>query len=197
MLKPVLVTEPASPLITTAEAKAHLRIDHSDEDTLIDAMVSAATARIDGCEGVLGRALINQTWRQDFAEFDSSMRLPLEPVSSITSITYQDSLDAQQTLASSVYTMLTDERGSYITLNSGQSWPASYFRPDAVSVTFVAGYGSASTDVPQAIIQAALLMVGDWYEHRTTGVFGVRASEVPMAALAVDLVKQYRRTWVA
>jgi hypothetical protein len=33
-------------------------------------------------------------------------------------------------------------------------------------VTFVAGYGDAADDVPAAIRNAGLLLIGDLYEHR-------------------------------
>jgi hypothetical protein len=53
-----LVTLPNKSVLTHDEAKAHLRVD----DTLITALIAAATARLDGRDGILGRCLRSETW---------------------------------------------------------------------------------------------------------------------------------------
>ena len=61
MLPPVRTVVPSvdDPLLTTAEAKAHCRVDTSDDDTLIASLVKAATAHLDGWSGILGRCLVS------------------------------------------------------------------------------------------------------------------------------------------
>lgn len=191
-LSPVLITPPAVLPVTAADAdgiRAHSRIDTADEDGLLDAYIAAATQYVDGPAGVLGRALITQTWRQDFRMF-GLLRLPLAPVQSITSVTYWDGDNASQTLSSDTYVLREDAAGAYVDLAPDQSWPAAYYRPDAVSVTFVAGYGDAATDVPEPIRQAIRMMVAHWYEHREA-VTMEAAAEMPLAARA--LLGLYRR----
>lgn len=61
-MTPVLVTAPVATAISLAEAKAHLRIDHADDDAMIEALIAAATAHLDGWRGVLGRCIMSQTW---------------------------------------------------------------------------------------------------------------------------------------
>lgn len=189
MLAPVLVTPPDDLPLSVAEARQHCRIDGTDDDALVAALIQAATDHLDGWNGILGRCLMTQTWRQDFPGFGCRMRLPLAPVQSVSQVTYYDADNAQQTLASSVYALLTDAVGSYVTLAPNQDWPTTYRRPDAVSVTYVAGYGGA-TDVPQAIKQAMLLMISHWYENREAATVGVIASSLPMAVDA--LLTPYR-----
>lgn len=167
-LKPVRTAAPSVKPVVLAEIKRQVRVLHDDDDSDLDAYLDAAIEHLDGYAGILGRALINQSWRQDFGTFACVMRLPLEPVSSVTSVTYYDGDNAQQTLATSVYTVLTDDRGPYIALKYGQSWPSTYSRRDAVSVTFVAGYGAAATDVPARIKQAIKLHAAHMYEVRET-----------------------------
>ena len=57
-----LVTAATEPILTLEEAKLHLRVDHDDDDDLIEALVAAVTARLDGRDGILGRCLRAQTW---------------------------------------------------------------------------------------------------------------------------------------
>lgn len=189
MFAPVRTVAPAA-LVTTDEAKTHLRVDDSDQDALIDSLVAAATAHLDGWSGILGRALVTQSWRQDFGCFHDCMRLPLAPVISITSITYYDANNAQQTLGAGVYSLFTDVQGPYVARLQSQTWPNLYDRADPISITFVAGYGAPS-DVPAPLKAAVLLLVGHWYENREAVSVGNPVAEMP---LAVDrLISPYRR----
>jgi len=61
-MTPYLVTPPASLPVSVAEAKAFLRVDHNDEDALIEGLISGAVAHLDGWKGVLGRCIMPQTW---------------------------------------------------------------------------------------------------------------------------------------
>lgn len=180
MFRPALVTGPVADFISLAEAKAHCRVDHDDEDSYLYALISAATSYLDGYSGVLGRALLPQTWRQDFEDFGDVMRLPVGPVQSVTSISYQDSGGADQALPSTEYVLLEDDFGDYVTLAANKSWPAVGSRADAVKITYLAG----SASVPMAIKQAALLLVGHWYSNREA-VSAASMTETPMAVDAL------------
>lgn len=196
LLAPVLVSAPAVSIVTVDEAKQHARIDSDIEDSLIEAKIAAVVGYLDGWSGILGRCLINQTWRIDRPAFPACdwIRLPLAPVSSVSSVTYYDTSDASQTLATSAYSgPFPDAIGPYLRLKWGQTWPSTYERDDAVSVTFVAGYGAAASAVPAAIKAAALLMVGDLQEFRETAVMGVSSSDVRMSPTVDALLRPYRR----
>lgn len=169
MLAPVRTVAPASMPVTLAEAKAHLRVDHDDQDDLITAQIKAATAYLDGYAGILGRALITQTWRQDLAGFAFRLTLPVSPVIAIVSVSYCDVGNVVQTLDAGVYDLFTDTRGAYLTLRPGQSWPATFRRADAVSITFIAGFGAAA-DVPEPIRKAILLIVQRLFDGADTEI---------------------------
>lgn len=164
----VLVTAPATYPVALAEIRLHGRAPSSaEEDDLLLAYAEAATHYV---ERVLDRALVTQTWRQDFAGFDDVMRLPLAPVQSAT-VVYSDADNLDQTLAATVWEIREDSRGPYVTLRPGQAWPTTYDRSDAVRITFVAGYGAAA-DVPGPLRQAVRLMAADWFENRSAGNAG-------------------------
>jgi uncharacterized phiE125 gp8 family phage protein len=177
----VVVTEPSFEPITTIEAKAHLRVEIPDDDTLIYGLIVAARK---ACEARLKRTLVSTTydWHlDDWPWFPVS--IPHAPLQSITSIKYYDTNNAQQTLASSNYHVLAGSPGR-IDLIETFTLPTTYDRPDAVTIRFVAGYG-APTVVPANVKAAMKLLVGAWYEHREAIVLGQTPSAVPMS---VDLL---------
>lgn len=195
-LAPVRTVAPTTDLLSLEEIKQHCRVDGNDEDEFLKIARAAATDHLDGWSGVLGRCLLSQTWRLDLGGFpdDARLRLPLLPVSAVSSITYRDVADAQQTLATSVYAgPFVDALGAYVKLKSGQVWPGTYDRDDAVAVTFVAGYGASAEAVPGPLRRAALLIVGDIYANRETVVIGASVSEIPMSAAVDALIAPYRR----
>lgn len=190
MLKPVRTVAPSAPLISLNDAKLHLRVDHSDDDTLIGNLVSAASSHLDGYSGVLGRALITQTWKIEADGFSDPFRLPVGNFLGVTSVKYYDANNAQQTLATSVYAALTDHLGPFICLKPSQVWPAIYTRRDAVEVIWTAGYGPTANDVPAGIRHAALLLIGHWYANREAVVTGDSVAELPLAVKA--LIEPFR-----
>lgn len=193
MLKPVRTVAPAVTPVSVAEARDHCRVDTNDEDVLISALVDTAVSHLDGHSGVLGRAMVTQTWRQDYPRFVNRMRLPLGDLITVSSVTYYDADNAVQTLSTDIYTAFSDSVGPYLDLKPDQSWPSTYTREDAVRVTWTAGYGPAATDVPAAIRQAMLLMIGHWFENREASVVGVSVTDLPMAVNALLAPYSLRR----
>ena len=190
MLKPVRTVAPLVPAVTLEQAKWQCNIDHNEQNGLLEMLIEAATSRAESYEGVIGRALIAQTWRQDYGAFGDCLRLPVGDLIAVTGVTYYDGANALQTLSTGVYTAFSDARGAYLALQPQQSWPAAYDRPDAVHVTWAAGFGAAASDVPGAIRLGMLMLIGHWYANRET-VSDVTMSEVPLAATA--LFSQFRR----
>lgn len=161
--RPTLVTAPSVLPVSVADVKTARGITTSSDDTLIGNLISAVVSDLDGWSGRLGRAMVNQTWSQAFDSFNDEMRLPLL-ASSITSITYVDTAGSTQTLSSSVYRLRADGAGSYVELAPDQAWPSTSTRSQAVTVTFVCGFGATAADVPAGIRQAIIMLTGGLYQ---------------------------------
>lgn len=189
-LVPVRTVAPTVTPISVSECWQQCRVDTNDEDEFISGLIDAAVSHIEGPDG-LGRALISQTWRQDFAEFDDCLRLPIGDLLAVTSVTYYDADNAIQTLSTDVYAAFTDASGPFIELKTGQSWPTIYDRRDAVRVTWTAGYGVTAASVPAALRHALKMLVGHWFENREASVIGATAVEVPLGVQR--LLAPYRR----
>jgi uncharacterized phiE125 gp8 family phage protein len=187
-------TAPAAAPISVAEAKAHMRVDVSDDDTLIGSLIETAVAQLDGYDGTLGgRAMVTQSWTISTRyALENRIYLPVAPVQSVTSISYYDGNDANQTATVSDYYLHNFEDVAWLYPKSGKSWPSVYDRPDAFRVEFVTGYGAASA-VPDDIKTALLLMVAHWYANREPVLTGTISSELPFG---IDhIIAKYRLGW--
>jgi uncharacterized phiE125 gp8 family phage protein len=87
------------------------------------------------------------------------------PVQSVVSINYLDMGSALQVMPAATYTVDTACEPARITPVFGQIWPICLPQIGAVSVTFDAGYGTAS-QVPEGIKSWIKLRVGSLYAHR-------------------------------
>jgi len=104
--------------------------------------------------------------------------LPYAPLSSVVSVKYYDSANNQQTITSTDYNVLKFiNQKRFIEFNDGYDLPSVYPRADAIEIQFKAGYGSAASNVPKAIYQATLLILGQMYEKREDSV-----SKLPKAS---------------
>lgn len=161
-----LYTAPATEPVSVTEAKAHLRVTYTDEDSLIADLIVAARRWF---EEQTYRALVSQTWDLKLDEFptgDDPIRVPRAPMVSVTSITYVDGDGVTQTWSSSQYVVSATRQPGLIRPAYGYEWPADVRdQPDAINVRFVAGYGAAA-DVPGPIKAAIKLLIGQLYEFR-------------------------------
>jgi uncharacterized phiE125 gp8 family phage protein len=170
-----LSTAPTLNVVTMEEIYDHIRVDVTGspgepvDASYITTLRDAAEAYLDGCGGIMGRALLTQTWALKLDYFPQRIWLPLPPLQSVSSITYLDTDGASQTLATSVYQVVNNgDQPSYIREAYSQFWPTTYDQAQAVTVTFVAGWTSADL-VPRPIYHAIKLLVSDWYDHRGSG----------------------------
>lgn len=178
---PQIVTAPAAEPVTASEAKAHLRVDHSNDDTYIGTIITAARRMLENhCQA----QFVSATYDWALDSFASYVKVPRPPLVSVTSITYLDSTGASQTLDSSVYRVDTRIRPGRIWLGYGQMWPSVYDVAAPITVRYVAGFGDASA-VPQEIKQAVLLVVGHLYENREQVIVDSTAMEIPLGIRAL------------
>lgn len=187
-MKYKVTTAPTDEPITLDEAKAQLRVelDMNVENDLIRRLITAARQ---WAETYMQRPIVTQTVTAKFPAFSARMALPYSGnLQSVTSVSYQDSDDATQTLATTVYGVDDYTEPAAIYLRHDQDWPETFTDPNAISVVYTAGY--AVDDVPSDIKSALLLMIGHLFENREESIVGTNAMELPMGAKA--LLWQYR-----
>lgn len=192
-------TGPAVEPLTVAEAKLHLRVDISDDDAYIGTLITAAREWV---EAYLDRTLITTQLILRAAEFPTEeLELPRPPmVASGTAtavvITYTLADTTTATLSTALYRVdRTTTPGNVAPIING-TWPSDVIEDaNAVAVTYWAGYGSTSASVPATIRHAMLMLIGHWYESRSTVLVGVTSKPLEFAVeslLASNNWGQYR-----
>jgi hypothetical protein len=195
----ILTSPPSIEPLTLAEAKAFLRVDTTDDDSLITSLIVAARQF---CENYTKRAFITRTYDlwldqapnsnsewwdgvRDGAlsclySMPSKISLPMPPFKSLTSITTYDLSDASSSF--DITNLISDTASvpGRIILKYGQIWPSNLRYAQCMDIRYTAGYGDAASDVPNALIQAIKIMTAHMYENRTPFDLG-RAAEVPLS----------------
>lgn len=177
-----LITAPENEPITKEEVKLHCRIDHDDEDNLIDAHIAAARQYAETT--ILWRALVTQelelvldefpvkgTWRSFYVDYKTpknEILIPRPPLQEIISVKYTDSDGTEHDFED----YIVDDESEPGRIVPEKQWPTDNLYPvNAVRIRYKAGYGEPE-DVPQQIKQALHLLVADMYEVRQTVVDG-------------------------
>ena len=183
-----VLTPPLGEPLGLTEVKLHLRVDDTADYALINGLIMAAR---EWTENFLAGSLVEQTRTVSLSRWPrGAFRLPGGPVQSITSVTYEDEDGDTQTVDSSIYYLTP---GGEIALDYSKVWPYVNIRgKDAITVTYLTGYPPVETvipgeaipetdpveyeedtteidyggNIPQAIKQAMLLLIGTWYQQR-------------------------------
>jgi uncharacterized phiE125 gp8 family phage protein len=156
-----LLTPPTAEPVTLAEAKAHLRLDTSDEDALVTTLITASRAR---AEWHTGRAFVTQSWclRLDGWPVGDVVEVPLPPLIGVDEVAVTDADNVRSVLDPSCYRVDTASEPGRVMLAKR---PPSLRHHDSLEITFTAGYG-AEAAVPVAVKQAILEIVADLHAHR-------------------------------
>ena len=155
--------DPTAEPVTLQECKDWLRVDLADDDGLLSALLTMAR---ESHEDFTQRAYITQTWVLTLDRFPAFIRLWRCPVLAISSVTYVDENGATQTLAGAKYTLDNKSEPARLVPAYNEVWPTTRDVPNAVTVTFTAGYGASADDVPDIYKVAIKREVADHYEHR-------------------------------
>jgi len=170
--------------VSVAEVKDWLRLDieGSEEDALLGACIAAAT---EWAEQYNGRTFLAKTRVEVFDSFPREFRPRHVPLLAMTSIEYVDDSGDLQTLDPAEYQVDTLSDEPRIQPAYGKSWPSTRGVLNAVTLTYVAGYGTEPTDVPQGKRVDIARKVGELYENREA-TSPLAMHKVPLPALSID-----------
>lgn len=172
MIRFALASQPASEPVTLEEAKAHLRLSHDFEDSLITAYITAGRKRV---EADTLRSLVTQTWTATLDRWEAvgvpeeaegwpfvtsptqrRIRLARGPIASITSLVIDGT-----TIDTDAYAL----RGEELWIKESVTDSTAELGGGIV-ITYVTGQAVAS--VPEDLKLAVKMMASHFYAVRET-----------------------------
>lgn len=177
MYLPNVITPPTIEPCSLADLKAHIRVTHSNDDSLITSYGKAARQYV---ESRTGRTLFTTTLevvRDRFpgapggVAWSSFIRLPrASPLVSVTSVKYKDSNGVEATWDPANYIVNIDAMPGLITPAYGQTWPSYTPQPTAsVRIRYVAGLSDIASPLiypDDGILAIIKLLVEGMYNFR-------------------------------
>ena len=194
------ITEPAFIAITLARLRTNSNIPNGqDEDFLVEALKSAEDYVERYLECTIGLAEWRLTldsfpqigaWQDPFQTFPQAFQqtyqsrkaellIPLWPIRSVTALQYT-AADGTTTILplNQIVQPIGNDR-YHLRLKKGFSWPLTDGSPNAVAITFQAGWPTQSK-VPGTLTRAILMLVSHFYENREAVLTGSISKEVEL-----------------
>lgn len=174
-----LLSGPAGEPVALADARLHLRVDTTDDDSFISSLITTSRLQV---EAALGLGLMTQIWllQADCWPLNGLVELPLRPVQSVDEIRVLDA-DGNATVLDSIsYAVDLNSDRPRIASRTGY-WPIPGARLNGIEIEFSVGFGAESSAVPDDIRQALLLLIAHWYEHRGLEPGDTNPTSIPNA----------------
>ena len=144
----VLTSGPAVEPVTLAEAKAHLRVDGSAEDTLIASLIVTSRLHV---EAALGLALITQSWSWFLDAWPPGPARRAAPAPGAEHRRRPPLRRARRRRPRSPRTPTSStapaSRRAWCA-RASLAWPTPGRIANGIEIAFTAGYGDAAADVP-------------------------------------------------
>lgn len=148
-----IITPPAM-LVSVEEAKVALGESGNDRNDLIEGLIMAAQAELDGPKGWVGISVAEQEVEATFDSFDAvPVRLPGGSIIGDVVITYLDSAGDTMTLDDALYTVQSD--GS-LGLTAGSAWPTLSDQAGAIAAAYSVGMSAGDPRI--ALMKTAIKM---------------------------------------
>jgi hypothetical protein len=214
MISIVRTVDPTVEPVSVSEAKQHCRVIEDADDDYITGLITAARIHaerqtnraflqqtwrmsLDRFPGYqpwnLGSPFAPVVGRQFSTEYvcgrymQPPLLLPRPKLIAVASLEYIDINGELQTMDPGDYVVGGDSEPAMLFPLPFTWWPATTWgRPDAVQVTYTAGYGSTADDVPENVKLAIKGLVAHWYENRESSVLTNSSNAVTTIPQFVD-----------
>ena len=181
----ISLAPPQAEPLSLDDARQHLRLDTTQDDELLRALIRTARTL---CEAYTGRALIQQGFGLYLDEWPKgAVILPRPPLAAVTKINVYDANDAAAVLDSTLYFADTAAQPGCVALRETASRPTPGRSINGIEIQYTAGYGVNAQAVPAPLVTGIKLLLAALYENR-----GDRAEDAMKASGCLALFQPYR-----
>lgn len=179
----ILIVPPVSEPLSLVEAKEFLRIEHADDDAVIESLIVAARTHI---ETLTRSAMIAQTWRfiRDTWPDDGRVVLRRGPLLSVEDLRVFNGEGVASSLDPESFVV---DRAAGVVASPIWALPAPGRVVAGIEIDAVLGFGSDGDSVPADLLHAMRLLLAHWYEHR-----GLERESARLPAQVDALISSYR-----
>ncbi len=142
----ILIQSPTAECVHLDEAKAHLRVTDTAQDSIIETLIGGARQ---AAETKTRQQLMHARWKLVLDFFPHAIKLPHSPTVRVVKIEYVDLGGTIQTMPDTDYVLNNAMMPAIVTPKFGKIWPIPIPQTGAVMVTYDAGYASPIT-IPNA-----------------------------------------------
>lgn len=186
------ITDPAFPAVTLGRMQSNSRLPRGqDEDLLTELLISAEDYVERYLECTIGLAEWRLTldsfpqhggWQTHQRPLDwkaNAILIPVWPVRSVTALIYNASDGTPTTLPLNQIVQPIGNDRYHLRLKKGFSWPLTDCSPNAIAITFNAGWPTQSA-IPGTLTRAILMLVSHFYENPEAVITGSISKEVEL-----------------
>lgn len=162
---PMLIDGPTIEPVSLPEAKAWLKVEGSDEDDLIRALIVAARLMV---EAEIGQVLIGQTWRLIGDRWPSGDEIPVR-VGQIIAVPGGRVFDAASVAQAIPSESIRIRRGAMPHAVIVSPRPVPGRARAGIEIDVRLGFGEAASAVPETIRLAIRRLIALWHDDRGDG----------------------------
>lgn len=177
----ILLSTPALEPVSVAEAKSYLRVETGDDDAVIASLIAAARSHV---EAMTRRAMIAQTWRTvlDAWPPDGRLRLRTGPVRALIAARVFDTGGNASTIDPATFVL---DKATDVVASPAWALPQPGRATAGIELDIQLGYGTAASDVPDALRHAIRVLVAHWYDNRGQVAIGQSVPMMPASVTAI------------
>jgi uncharacterized phiE125 gp8 family phage protein len=161
------LTPPAGEPITLEQAKSALRVDHDEDDAWLQSLITAARQRIEHEANRLFLRQSVESLRDGFycgARVSAGTLLLLPGIVSTVAALEVLQDGSYVAVDPALYDVDTARVPARVVPVSPYSWPSHDRRPNAVRLTFDAGYATTAA-IPEQWLRPLYFLVSHWYKN--------------------------------
>lgn len=170
-------------VLALGDIKEHLRVMDDDHDAELEKLLESAALYV---ERTVGCSLLQTERFTTYSAFPASIELMYPPTLCVRGLHYVNTNQKRQELQEGTgYRVIRSTHVASVVIPAEGQWPQTDPRPDAVTITYDAGYGTTHHDIPPDAKHLLRMVAAHYDENRSGSVTGTISTEIKLGVRAL------------